>query len=96
LPPRLQNVRISWCSSGGETERSPPYSPDMAPAGARSGEYGGWTSFCYFNVTLSINFLPLINIRRFLLVSNVLSFFQISFLRSMHVEISPPSNPNMS
>jgi hypothetical protein len=24
LPPRLQNVRFSWCSSGRETERSPP------------------------------------------------------------------------
>jgi hypothetical protein len=23
------------------------YSPDLAPAGARSGEYGGWTSFCF-------------------------------------------------
>jgi hypothetical protein len=33
LPPRLQNVCLSWCSSGGETERSPPYSPDLAPAG---------------------------------------------------------------
>jgi hypothetical protein len=20
---------------------------DLAPAGARSGEYGGWTSFCF-------------------------------------------------
>jgi hypothetical protein len=26
---------------------SPPYSPDLAPAGAISGEYGGWTYF-YF------------------------------------------------
>jgi hypothetical protein len=29
LPPRLQNMRLSWCSSGGETERSP-----QASAGA--------------------------------------------------------------
>jgi hypothetical protein len=27
--------------SGGKTRRSPPYSPDMAPAGAISGKYGG-------------------------------------------------------
>jgi hypothetical protein len=27
LPPRLQNLRFLWCSSGGETERSPLYSP---------------------------------------------------------------------
>jgi hypothetical protein len=25
-------------------EFHPPYSPDLAPAGARSGEYGGWNS----------------------------------------------------
>jgi hypothetical protein len=30
-----QNVRLLWCSSGGETERSPPYSLALAPAGAR-------------------------------------------------------------
>jgi hypothetical protein len=42
LPPRLQNVRLSWCSSGGEIERSPPtVLPWSCPAGARSGEYGG-------------------------------------------------------
>jgi hypothetical protein len=27
--------------------QNPPYSPDLAPEGARSGEYGGWTSFCF-------------------------------------------------
>jgi hypothetical protein len=47
LPSCLQNRRLSLWSSGGETERSPPYSPDPAPAGTRSGEYNGWTSFCF-------------------------------------------------
>jgi hypothetical protein len=32
LPPRLQNLRLSLCSLGGETERRPPYTPDLAPA----------------------------------------------------------------
>jgi hypothetical protein len=28
-----------------QKEVHPPYSPDLAPVGARSGEYGEWTSF---------------------------------------------------
>jgi hypothetical protein len=30
-----------------QNRSGPPYSTDLAPAGARSGEYGGWTSFCF-------------------------------------------------
>jgi hypothetical protein len=33
--------------AGKQTEGHPPYSPDLAPAGTRSREYGGWTSFCF-------------------------------------------------
>jgi hypothetical protein len=29
------------------------YSPDLAPAGARSGKYGGWTSFCFVLVSFT-------------------------------------------
>jgi hypothetical protein len=34
--------------AGKQKEVHPPYSPDLAPADARSGEYGGWTCFCVF------------------------------------------------
>jgi hypothetical protein len=35
LRPRLQNLRLSSFSSGGATERSPPYYPDLASVRAR-------------------------------------------------------------
>jgi hypothetical protein len=35
-------------SSGGETEDHSPYSPDLAPAGATSLEYGGLVDFFLF------------------------------------------------
>jgi hypothetical protein len=31
--------------AGKQKEVHPPYSPDLAPTGARSGEYGEWTLF---------------------------------------------------
>jgi hypothetical protein len=37
----LHNTLLATCI------KLPPYSHDLAPAGARSGEYGGWTSFCF-------------------------------------------------
>jgi hypothetical protein len=33
--------------AGKQKEVHPPYSPDLASAVARSGEYGAWTSFCF-------------------------------------------------
>jgi hypothetical protein len=33
--------------AGKQKEVHPLYSPDLVPAGARSGEHGGWISFCF-------------------------------------------------
>jgi hypothetical protein len=40
--------------AGKQKEVHPPYSPDLAPAGARSGEYGGLLSRNFMNVANSV------------------------------------------